>query len=150
MALHVVTRDVFFALTDLFTLKEGLWYAVCVFIPPEWAHELNLSEESNTAMQNRVLECCVALKNTGFVSQISYLSYFLLIKSDYKEDWEKWCREKINISEKPEIPYSLWRCDSILVEKKNYSLIDIFTSLEVDAFDKARSDPPDLSENNKK
>ena len=72
-------REEFFSMIDSPEFLDGSWLAVCLFIPTEWLHELQLESsrvEGLIACGNEILSAF----DNGFYSRIGWSSFFCIVK----------------------------------------------------------------------
>jgi len=107
-------------------IPSGNWFAVCLLIPTEWLHELNLSD----SLAERIIEygksILYALPDGSF-ARIGWSSYFCIVRAGESEIRDILVSQIVTM-ESQEPKCSLWRFSIMKIGTRPSQ--EVFTELE--------------------
>jgi len=121
-------------------LPEGSWLAVCLFIVPEWPHDLKLSTAHQKALITYGKEI-LSIVDDGIFAQIGWTTFFIIAR-DEKESLSKKFSEAIVHFQAEDDYCRLWRYT--ITEINDRGVQEVFTELEWQSYDAARQEGKNL------
>ena len=100
-------REEFLAMIDSPEFLDGPWLAVCLFIPTEWLHELQIESSRVEELVESGKRILSAFDN-GFYSRIGWSSFFGILKGS-KQETSRIIASEIRSQESRFTECHLWR-----------------------------------------
>jgi hypothetical protein len=130
------SRSEFFQLLTEESSHSSLWMAVCLFIPPEWLHELEISSSAKglvIAYGRKIL----SVTGKGFFARVGWSSYCSIVRDD-KLIMEEQLENEIVHLQSEEGYCRLWRYAVTEIGDRNP--LEVFSELMSQAHEKARDE----------
>lgn len=120
--------------------RSGPWLAICLFMPPEWLHELRLSISDNDRIISYGRDV-LSILGEGFFTRIGWTSYLSIVLGD-KLTMEEKLNDEIIRLQLVDGYCGRWRY--AVAEVGNQEPLVLVSKLVVASHEKAREEGKDL------